>query len=323
LHRPSAEGDTTPGMDGADGRSEQEHAVAARLESEVREQLERVVGAGNADVRIHVLLDAANTERTEEYWDKDTIALRSEHLVEEGVDTQQAGVAGVPGARTNLPDANPEGEAPAEVFGGAVGAGVRRARTRNWEVDRVTEKTSLPPGRVERLTAAVLLNGTYNGEGPQAQFVPRSAEQVKALEQVVRRAIGFNEERGDSLVVQAAQFARIDSVDATPLEPPWWRRYALHAAAAAALLFVVCALILVWRSRKQKAQHQQELTQAQQAFQAAAANAQLPGTPQNSARLVEARADDMRELALNVASRDPATAAIVLKKWIATGGESP
>jgi flagellar M-ring protein FliF len=335
LHRPSENNNGLSGLDGSDARAEQERTVASQLEHEVREQLERVVGSGNADVRINVALDAASTERTEEYWDKDTTALRSEHLVEEGVGATEAGVAGVPGARTNLPDAAPEGQAPAEATDGAVGAGQRRARTRNWEVDRVTEKTNLPPGSIQRLSVAVLLNGSYEGVGPDAKFVPRSAEQVQALQQIVRRAVGFNEQRGDSIEMQATQFSRLE-IDVPPeAVVPTWRRYLPHAAAALALLIVLGAYILVRRTKTTK---KQLAAQAQAAQLAEAARVQqiqrelgemgaseaLPGGAPGAPQLLSAPAEhELRELAVEFATRDPATAAVVLKKWLASAESTP
>lgn len=327
LHRPSTDGGIG-GVDSSDVRAEQERAVAGRLEREVKEQLERVVGPGNADVRINVVLDTASTERTEEYWDKDTTALRSEHLVEEGVGAVEAGVAGVPGARTNLPDAIGEGERAGEATGDALGAGMRRARTRNWEVDRVTEKTSLPPGRVQRLSVAVLLNGAYQGTGADAAFVPRSPEQVAALEQVVRRSVGFDDQRGDAILVQAAQFARADDIpDAEPVVQ-WWRPYVVPGVLGAGALFLLSAVVLVWRTSKAKKQQREALSlppalvaqQLMQDGQEDAPKALDTEVPQ----LLEAPPahEQLREMALAMASKDPATAALVIKRWLASGDEA-
>lgn len=332
LHRPSDGGQGMGAADGSDARAEQEQSVATRLEQDVREQLERVVGQGNADVRINVTLDAAVTERTEEYWDKDTTALRSEHLVEEGVSATEAGVAGVPGARTNLPDARPEGEAAAEAVGGVGNGGLRRSRTRNWEVDRVTEKTNLPPGSIERLSVAVLLNGSYSGEGPSAQFVARSPEQVQALDQIVRRAVGFNEQRGDSILVQSAQFARIDLGQGVELTPPWWQRFLPYILGGAGLLLVLSVVILLWRSRaKAKAAKARAIALARAEAGLAEANVaqqvvrEAQGLPAaelaaaaNPPRLAAPAEEELRDIAVELATRDPATAAIVLKKWLAT-----
>lgn len=320
LHRPSNAGGGGVGLDGSDSRAEQERAVATRLENEAREQLERVVGSGNADVRINVMLDAAATERTEEHWDPGTTALRSEHLVEEGVDAAEAGVAGVPGARTNLPDAPAEGAAAPDDRQGEVVAGMRRARTRNWEVDRVTKKTSLPPGGIVRLSVAVLLNGTHVGDGPDAQFIPRPVEQVQALEQIVRRAVGFDAQRGDSILVQAAQFARPALPEDLDPQRPWWHEYLPHAIAGATGLFILCALVLVWRGRKTTKTKERQLAEARQVID----ELQQAQTP---AALSEGYARELptipteeqkRAIAIDLASQDPASAALVLKKWLAS-----
>src|SRR5262249_27762277 len=131
LHRPSS--DANAPLEAADLQSEQARAVASSLEQLTREQLERIVGPGNADVRINVDLDPATRERTEEHYDHDKTALRSENKVEELSGVEGAGVAGVPGARTNLPDAEQQpGAAPAEETLASGGNVLRRSQTRNW-----------------------------------------------------------------------------------------------------------------------------------------------------------------------------------------------
>ncbi|HYP90716.1 MAG TPA: flagellar basal-body MS-ring/collar protein FliF, partial [Polyangiaceae bacterium] len=121
LHRPTS--DAQGGGDLADLGAEQARVMAGALESEAQSQLERVLGPGNADVRVNLWLENSVREKTEELYEPTKTALRSEHKVEEGASNGEAGVAGVPGAKTNLPDAAAEGpvaeEKPAGGGGGA------------------------------------------------------------------------------------------------------------------------------------------------------------------------------------------------------------
>jgi flagellar M-ring protein FliF len=154
-------------------------------------------------------------------------------------------------------------------------------------------------------------------------FLPRSAEDVKALETVVKRAVGFNEQRGDSVVVQAAQFSRIEEPP-LPVEPKWIavsQRYWPVAAGVAALLGIA-TLVLVYRKGAKKA---------------ARRNAALSGIPSSAAlagvvggasalgegvRVPELSApatpsfEEVRDHALALAAKDPATAAVVLRQWL-------
>ncbi len=171
LHRPNS--DASGGGDLAGEGAEQSRLIASQLEGDAQAQLERVVGPGNADVRVNVELNPAAKERTEELYEPSKTALRSEHVVQESNGTGEAGVAGVPGAKTNLPDAKENENAEAALPTG--GGGVRRSQTRNWEVQRITQKTTTPPGEIRRLSVAVVLNGRYEKHGEKVAVRPALA----------------------------------------------------------------------------------------------------------------------------------------------------
>jgi len=319
LHRPSS--DTQGGGDLADLNAEQARVMAGQLEADAQAQLERVLGPGNADVRVNLWLDNAAREKTEELYEPTKTALRSEHKVEEGVANGEAGVAGVPGAKSNLPDAAGEGPV-AEEKPAAGGGGAVRSQTRNWEVQKVVQKTTTPAGDIRRLSVAVLLNGRYNKKGVFAAIKP---EEVKSLEETVKRAVGFNQERGDTVTVQATQFARLDLDDVTApvgffTNKPWLP----YAVGAAALVLVLGTLVLVFRTKKplpapatpQLVDPLRVLAELPAGSERAEAAAALPEAERR--RLLEEPevAGEIRAHALDLAAKDPATAAVVLKAWL-------
>src|SRR5450432_42272 len=249
LHRPNS--DASGASDSADQSAEQSHVIASQLESDAQSQLVRVVGPGNADVRVNVELNPAAKERTEELYEPSKTALRSEHKTEEVSGTAEAGVAGVPGAKSNLPDAK-EGEA--EETQPGVGGGIRKSQTRNWEVQRITQKTTTPPGEIRRLSVAVVLNGRYEKHGEKSVFVARTPDEVQSMAAIVKHAVGFNSERGDDVELRAVQFARLDAGDdAQALDPlAKYRRYLPLVAAGLLGVLLLTAVIMVWRRNKAK-----------------------------------------------------------------------
>jgi flagellar M-ring protein FliF len=278
-----------------------------------------VVGPGNADVRVNVELNPATRERTEELYEPSKTALRSEHKVEEQNGGTEAGVAGVPGARTNLPDAQ-EG-AVAEETPPAAGGGMRRSQTRNWEVQRITQKTNTPPGEIRRLSVAVVLNGRYEQRGEKPVFVPRGADEVKDLEAVVRRAVGFSAERGDEVEVRAVRFAHLDA-DAPEHTDKLilirrWLPVALVGLLAIAVLSAIVIVGRGTRAQRPAARLAAAATAARLAGGAAAPSAALPGA-EARALLVDdsVDAEKIRGRALELAAKDPATAAVVLRQWL-------
>jgi flagellar M-ring protein FliF len=321
LHRPTLDGDKGAGS--AD-LTEQGQLLSSQLENAAREQLERVVGPGNADVRVNVAINAATREKTQELYNKDTTALRSEHKVEEMTGTNRETVAGVPGAQSNLPDANPPGDGAGATPVGAGGV-FRRSQTRNWEVDRVVEKTSTPPGEVERLSVAVLLDEKRVQKGAKAVVVPRTKEEVAALEDIVRRAVGFNTDRGDSLSVRAMEFhhSNLDDGVKAP-ELPIYRRFLPYIVGG--LLVFVALIVLLRRTKTDKRLANLKQAVALKGAERAAATAELeaPLDADRRSRLLEAAPNaiaDYRARALELAGKDPATASVVLKGWLAQAAE--
>ncbi len=327
LHRPVSDTGTGVG-DLADAHTENARSVAAQLEAHVREQLERVVGPGNADVRTSVSLDPRSKERTEEHYEPSKTALRSEHKVEEGAGDQEGGVAGVPGARANLPDAIPEGETapPEEALAGPAAGGPgggRRSHTRNWEVDKVTEKTLTPPGGIERLSVAVLLNGRYENKDGAQVYVGRSKEELAKLEQIVKNAVGFSAARGDSVELQTLEFARLGGEEPTPLPPaPWWQKHwKILAAAAGAAMLLLVTIILVWRRKRAKkkaaaAAKTKALAQKGELPVAALGPGAEPSAELEAVEEPELDGEELKSRALELAAHDPATAAVVLRRWL-------
>jgi flagellar M-ring protein FliF len=330
LHRPNS--DAAGAGDVASEGAEQSRVIATQLEGDAQAQLERVVGPGNADVRVNVELNPAAKERTEELYEPAKTALRSEHKVDESNGGTEAGVAGVPGAKTNLPDAQETETADATPPAG--GAGVRRSQTRNWEVTRVTQKTTTPPGEIRRLSVAVVLNGRYEKRGEKSVFVARTPDEVQAMSAIVKHAVGFNAERGDDVELRAVQFARLDTGDDATVSDPLakYRRYLPFALAGLLAAVLLASVIMVWRRSKAKT------TAAALALSAPViSEGQLGGliTGESPMQLGARQArnllledapganDEIRARALELAAKDPASAAVVLRRWLSVGEPAP
>ncbi len=333
LHRPTG-GDL--GALGTEALSEEAQTVEAQLETKALAQLERVVGPGGADVRVAVVLDPSTREETKETFEPDQTALRSEHETQENTRSESPGMQGIPGARSNLPD-NDGGESTETTGAKNLDTTNKNSRTRNWELDRVLEKIHTPPGRVARLSIAVLLDGTWKKpkSGPEV-FEPRSQEEVDQLTAVVKQAVGFDELRGDSISVSAVKFAKSDELKLEGQEPPvpWWRHpYAIMGLMGLILLCLVLVVILVWRSAKAKRLADQaalarleELKEARatalsQAASETASKGELP-SGNRLKKLLEGGPEAIAELrgeALQIAGKDPSTTAVVLRSWLEQG----
>jgi len=167
------------------------------LEEQIESMLGRVVGRDKVNARVNVTLNLTQVERTEERIDPDQVAVRSERRSrEESTGTRAAG--GVPGVAANLTN---ETALPTE------GARTeRRDESVNYDVSKVTSRTIAATGQIERLSAAVLIDGTYEQRDGVQTFVPRPQEEIDRYTQLVKSAVGFSEARGDRVEMASVAF---------------------------------------------------------------------------------------------------------------------
>jgi flagellar M-ring protein FliF len=321
LHRPSSGESAGTGMEETQNQAARD--LATSMENHVRTLLERVTGPGGVDVRINVDLEDASRERTEEHYEPTRTALRSEHKTEETTTEESATVAGVPGAQTNLPDvdesvASKDGELGGNIF--------RRSRTRNWEVDRITEKIITPRGDVSRVSAAVLIDGNYEAKDGVQVYSPRDPQELERLTEVVKNAIGFDATRGDSIRLEGAKFSRLDASVPEPNPLQKAERYLPYVLGLLGLITLLVMLVVFLRAVK-ASQKPTELPAEALSAGAVDAGALEPGSAAAaglgaSAPVAElpppspAELEDRRVRAIELASKDPVGAALILSRWL-------
>lgn len=178
------------------------NAIEDRMSRNITEILTARVGAGNARVQVNV---EVNTERQvirSQSFDPEQQVVRSTETREEnredrGTDGNDIGVAG------NLP---------AELADAGAGQSSTNSLARtdeivNYEIGSTQSETVREPGEVKRLSVAVLVNGIYNvAEDGTVSYEERPAEELERLEQLVRSAVGFDAERGDTVSVDSLRF---------------------------------------------------------------------------------------------------------------------
>ena len=182
-----------------DHKAELERTVTAR----VRGMLERVVGPGKVAVVATADVDDRKVNETQEVFDAEHPALRSESRVLEGADAAALqGMGGVAGARGNLPGAPAPG--PTGGTGSAGGGPNRLQETKNYEISRTVRQTTKPDVLLQKLHLAVLVD--YK-DGPDGKPVPRTDKELAELTALARQAAGLDDARGDKIEVRAIPFA--------------------------------------------------------------------------------------------------------------------
>jgi flagellar M-ring protein FliF len=187
------EPENSPGAD-AVGR-------AMELQENVERLLAARVGTGNAVVQVSVEIDTARETIVERRIDPESrvvVATESEARDNSSRDSADGGVT----VASNLPDGDAGGG------DGASSAQTSESRERvTFDMSETQREIAREPGMVRRISVAVLLNGVAEpDENGQMRLVPRPAEELEALAELVRSAVGYDEARGDMVTVQSMVF---------------------------------------------------------------------------------------------------------------------
>jgi flagellar M-ring protein FliF len=234
-----------------------------------------------------------------------------EKVIEPGSST---GESGVPGVRSNVPnDSALTGKSgPKEAK--------RKNETLNYEMNRKVSKIIEPTGAIKRLSIAVLVDGTYEaGEGAEGQtedgagakqYVPRSEQEIDKLTLIVKKAVGFSEERGDQIEMVNVPF----DIPAVP-EGEDGMTAGVQSFLGAwggflkpVLFFFLGAMVLLFVIRPM----------ALNLSKPSAAVVALPqaGLPATVSEYEAQISETPQDQALKLASDNPATAAQVIRTWI-------
>jgi flagellar M-ring protein FliF len=143
-------------------------------------------------VRANVQINPQETQMTKEQFDPDNKVVRSQR---QSMDDSGGKTGGTPGVQANIPG----GEA-AKVT--QENASKRSSEIVTYEVGHTTSRISEPRGQVQKLSVAVLVDGKYEKD----KYVARTKEEMEVIKGMVKRAVGFDEDRGDEIEVANVAF---------------------------------------------------------------------------------------------------------------------
>lgn len=160
------------------------------LANKAQSLLDNVLGFGNSVVKVNAELDFNQVEKTMEQYDPESQVAISEQ-------TNKAASGG-----KSLSDSN----------------GVNNENSiTNYEVSKTIQKVISQTGAIKRLTVATVINGVSKevkkGDKTETVIQPRSDEQMKQLEQIVRQAVGIDPQRNDQISIVNMSFENPTSVD--------------------------------------------------------------------------------------------------------------
>ena len=318
--------------------------IEQRTAQRILTLLNPIVGPGNVRAQVSAAVDFSQREQTSEtYRPNETpgsAAIRSKQTS----DSAQNGMLppeGIPGALSNEPPANAtapiqtpataqgaQGQAaqgaaataqaggPTAINGTPVASGarsspgsVRNDATINYEVDRTISHVKHELGTLQRLSVAVVVN-YRDKDGEPAPLDQSEMDNINAL---VKQAMGYSAERGDTLSVVNSAFTDQEP-QFKPWENPEYRGLALQALK---VLLILAILFFIWRSVVRPIVQGFANAQVERAKNEAHLETMREQRRQEELRASEMnRYEENLDTARQLAQRDPRAVAMVLRSWM-------
>lgn len=185
------------------------------LEDKLVSTLEPVTGMGNVRASVTIDYEDAATEETQETYDPNQTVTLAMQRTEQTTGSQPV-ASGVPGSASNAPNSQavpvyPHETAPPQSA---------KSESSTYGASKTTKHVIENPGRVRRLTAAIVVNDRLLQRASKksaAVWQPRSAEELRNLTVLAQAAVGFDPARGDVLTVQDIAFEDNRGAEPVPL----------------------------------------------------------------------------------------------------------
>lgn len=308
-----------------------------------------IVGAQNVRAEATADIDFSRSEQAAETYrpntPPETNTIRSQQTSESY--NKSTAASGVPGALSNQPPApatapittnasnNPAGSNTAAATGLT-----QKDSTTNFEVDKTIRYTQQAMGGLKRLSVAVVVN--YKNEFDKSgKMSSRALTEIEKnqITDLVKEAMGYNKERGDTLNVVNSPFATPEKITAEDI--PLWKQADVLQTAKEFGKYIVGALVLLYlffgylkptlnkltgKDPKQlQLEKEREQRLHEEEIAAAAANeelnedgsvVELSGHPEQHGKKQVSTYEINLDMAKQLAASDPKIVANVIKAWV-------
>jgi flagellar M-ring protein FliF len=176
-----------------------------RVGRDLEALLQRVVGIGKVRAEVAAVMNFDRLEIASETFNPDEQVTRSTQRISEETESTEAEAIDSITVANQLPSADAAGIEP--LFPTARQRSSRTEETVNNEISKTVTTQVREAGVVERVSVAVLVDGSYQtGEDGTLNYQPRTEAEMTQLLQLVRRAVGYDADRGDTVEVINMQF---------------------------------------------------------------------------------------------------------------------
>jgi flagellar M-ring protein FliF len=188
------ENDSIAGMSGnqLSARRNLEQYLTKKAEG----MLEKVLGPGQAVVRVSADIDWDTITKTEEKYDPDGQVVRTSVINDETTDSSTLNGGGTPGLAANSnSDGGGTNAAPATPLNGSHTR--KKVTNSSYEINKTTSSILQAAGGLRRISCAVFIAQGFEGKGADRKAVPRTPEELQKIRHIVQSAMGI-QENGDA-----------------------------------------------------------------------------------------------------------------------------
>ncbi|MGD9425124.1 flagellar basal-body MS-ring/collar protein FliF [Pantoea sp. NSTU24] len=327
--------------------------VEARYQQRIEAILNPILGQGNVHAQVTAQINFDTSEQTDEKYQPNANPSNTAIRSRQTSTSDQSGSpypGGVPGALSNQPapantapvttpnnnaangqNANGQNNAASNATqttstaaASASPTNSRRDDTVNYELDRTIRHTKMNVGDVQRLSVAVVVNYRADDKG---KAVALNEQQLKQIEDLTREAMGYSQNRGDSVNVVNSQF---NTTEPMSVDLPFWQQQSFFEQLMDAGKWLLIALIAFILYRKMVRPHLMRKQAADKAAAEAIA-ARAAEKPEEEAFSVQLSKDEldqerksnnrmsaevMSQRIRDMSENDPRVVALVIREWM-------
>lgn len=206
-------------------KKEVENTYANRIEA----LLAPIYGINKIKAQVNAEIEFLKSESAEEVFDPDAQQVRSERISNQRSEGVLSSAIGIPGALSNQPPAggsvasdneSQQADGPSASTNSPVST--TQNTVRNFELDKTVRYKQEAKSLINRITVAIVVDDKdIVNEAGETVKAPLDSEDLVLIRGIARDAIGFNEERGDSVTVYNSSFLPQASIEEPPAIPIW------------------------------------------------------------------------------------------------------
>lgn len=346
------------GRDLNDAQLKYASEVEARYQQRIEAILNPILGQGNVHAQVTAQINFDTAEQTDEKYQPNANPSNSAIRSRQTSTSDQSGSpypGGVPGALSNQPApantapvttpnnnaangqnangqnangqnnaANNANQTTSTAAASAGPTNSRRDDTVNYELDRTIRHTKVNVGDVQRLSVAVVVNFRADDKG---KAVALNEQQLKQIEDLTREAMGYSQNRGDSINVVNSQF---NTTEPVTTDLPFWQQQSFFDQLMNAGKWLLIALVafilyrklvrphLVRKQAAEKAAAETVAARATEQPEEEAFNVQLSKDELDQERKSNNRmsAEVMSQRIRDMSENDPRVVALVIREWM-------